>query len=129
MKVSSSMTTEEAIKKFTETCDTKDASLDEMINAYQKLGAAIVHPAQCDYALKNASQAEKLDALIKFYDAEHGRLFVKFMNIPLDETLRRAVTLQEIKDHFKTVKMLLFIRESDSNEIQEARSQSGEENV
>ena len=129
VKVSNTMTTEEALKAFVETCDMKDAELDEMLNAYQKLWATIVHPLQCDYALKKASRAEKLDVLINFYDAEQGRLFVKFVNTPLDEKVRRAETLQEIKDLFKTVKMLLFIRESERNEAQEADSNGGKKNA
>lgn len=110
------MTTDEALKAFVETCDRKTAPFDEMINAYKTLEAAIRYPLSCDYALKNASQTEKLDALISFYAVEQGRLFVKFVNIPTDETAKRAETLQEIKDSFKTMKMLLFISESDPNE-------------
>lgn len=56
VKVSNTMTTEEALKAFVETCDMKDAELDEMLNAYQKLWATIVHPLQCDYALKTVHE-------------------------------------------------------------------------
>lgn len=79
------MTTDEALKTFVETCDRKTATLDEMINAYKTLEATIRYPLSCDYALKNASQIEKLDTLISFYAVEQGRLFVKFVNIPTDE--------------------------------------------
>lgn len=123
------MTTDEALKAFVETCDREDATLDEMINAYKALEATIRYPLSCDYALKNASQIEKLDALISFYAKEQGRLFVKFVNLPTDETVKRAETLQEIKDSFKTMKMLLFISESDPNATQEKNPQRGAENA
>ena len=110
------MTTDEALKTFVETCDRKTATLDEMINAYKTLEATIRYPLSCDYALKNTSQIEKIDTLISFYAVEQGRLFIKFVNLPVDETVKRAETLQEIKDLFKTMKMLLFISESDPNE-------------
>lgn len=110
------MTTDEALKAFVETCDRETATLDEMINAYKTLEATIRYTLSCDYALNNASQIEKIDTLISFYAVEQGRLFVKFVNLPVDETVKRAETLQEIKDLFKTMKMLLFISESDPNE-------------
>ena len=111
------MTTNEAIKAFVETCDRKNATLDEMTDAYKTLGTTIRYPLSCDYALKNASQVEKLKTLVAFYSEEQDRLFVKFVNIPASETVKRAETLQEIKDIFKTLQMLLFISKSNSNEI------------
>lgn len=111
------MSTEEALKTFVETCDTKGADLDEMMDAYHSLEATIRYPLSCDYALKNASQAEKLKTLVAFYSEEQGRLFVKFVNIPASETVKRAETLQEIKDLFKTLQMLLFISKSNPDEI------------
>lgn len=123
------MTTEEALKAFVETCDTKGADLDEMMDAYHSLEATIRYPLSCDYALKNASQAEKLKTLVTFYSEKRDTLFVKFVNIPANETVKRAETLQEIKDLFKTLQMLLFIRESDSNATQEADSQRGTKNA
>lgn len=109
------MSAEEALKAFVETCDTKGASLDETMDAYHSLEATIRYPLSCDYALKNASQAEKLKTLVAFYSEERDRLFVKFVNIPSNETVKRAETLQEIKDTFKTMQMILFISESDPN--------------
>lgn len=38
------MTTDEALKTFVETCDRKNATLDEMINAYKTLEATICYP-------------------------------------------------------------------------------------
>lgn len=123
------MTTDEALKTFVETCDRKNATLDEMMNAYKALEATICYPLSCDYALKNTSQIEKIDTLINFYAVEQGRLFVKFVNLPTDETVKRAETLQEIKDSFKTMKMLLFISESDPNATQEKNPKRSEENA
>lgn len=129
VKVSNTMTTEEALKAFVETCDTKGADLDEMMDAYHSLEATIRYPLSCDYALKKASQAEKLKTLVTFYSEKRDTLFVKFVNIPANETVKRAETLQEIKDLFKTLQMLLFISESDSNATQEADSQRGTKNA
>lgn len=113
------MSTDEALKAFVETCDTKSANLDEMMDAYHSLEATIRYPLSCDYALKNASQAEKLKTLVTFYSEKRDTLFVKFVNIPANETGKRAETLQEIKDLFKTLQMLLFISESNPNTTQE----------
>lgn len=122
------MTTEEALKAFTETCDKPVGTLGEMTDAFKELEATIPHPLQCNSEFCNATLSKKISMFADYMKMERVKKFVKFINLKPDETIKRAETLQEIQDTCRTFRIALILEASvDPNEIQEARSQSGEE--
>lgn len=130
MKASSTMTTEEALKAFVETCDKPVGTLGEMTDAFKEVEATIPHPLQCSSEFCYASLSKKIRMFADYMRVERAKVFVEFINLKPDETVRRAETLQEIQDTCKTFQIALVLEASvDPNEIQEADSERGEENA
>lgn len=124
------MTTEEALKAFVEICDKPVGTLGEMTDAFKEVEATIPHPLQCNSDFCNATLSKKIRMFADYMRVERAKIFVEFINLQTDETIKRAETLQEIQDTCRTFQIALILEASiDPNEIQEARSQSGEENA
>lgn len=124
------MSTEEALKTFVETCDKEVGTLGEMTDAFKEVEATIAHPLQCNSEFCNATLSKKIRMFADYMRLERAKVFVEFINLKPDETIKRAETLQEIQDTCRTFQIALILEASiDPNEIQETRSQSDEENA
>lgn len=117
------MSTDEALKKFVETCDKDGVTLGEMTDAFKEFELTIPHPLQCNSEFRYATLSKKISMFADYMKLERVKKFVKFINLKPDETIKRAETLQEIQDTCRTFRIALILEASvDPNEIQEARS-------
>lgn len=124
------MSTEEALKAFVETCDKEVGTLGEMTDAFKEVEATIAHPLQCNSEFCYATLSKKIRMFADYMRVERAKIFVEFINLKPDETIKRAETLQEIQDTCRTFQIALTLEASvDPNEIQEADSERGEENA
>lgn len=118
MKVSSTMTTEEALKAFVETCDKDGVTLGEMTDSFKEAESTIPHPLQCNSEFCYATLNKKIRMFADYMRVERAKVFVKFINLKRDETAARAETLREIQEVCKTLQIALILEAFvDPNEI------------
>lgn len=111
------MSTEEALKKFAETCDKPGRTLSEMTDAYKEVEATIPHPLQCNSEFAYATLNKKIRMFADYMRVERAKIFVKFINIKRDDTAQRDETLREIQEVCKTLQIALTLEASaDPNE-------------
>lgn len=121
------MSTDEALKKFVETCDKDGVTLGEMTDAFKELEKTLYHPLQCDSSFCDAPLNEKINALADYTLMNRVKKFVKFINLKPDKTIKRAETLQEIQDacrNFQIAYVLKVSAESACGTIPQPQPQS-----
>lgn len=118
------MSTEEALKKFTETCDKDGATLGDCVDAYDALEKTVHNPLQQgfqDSFRKAKTLEDKMCLLHSAFFIVRSRLFCKYSNATFlkemfNEQINRERVLQEIIDFFKFQQVLLWLEESVKND-------------
>lgn len=112
MKVSSSMTTDEALKAFVSACDNPRATGKEIQDASAILAASIRDELQNDPEFRTDPLSEKISALIRYILRDCAEKCVAFTRLEKYETTKREKMLEAIQDALIALFVAVNIEES-----------------
>lgn len=106
------MSTDEALKKFVETCDKPESTIEEKSDAFGKLTESIRNELLSDHEFCTDPLSEIIRVLIRCIKQDYAKKFLAFTRLEKHETAKRDEMLQAIQDACIALQVAVEIAES-----------------